>query len=109
MLPVLPLSQSLGQGKHTNCLDGNDLAGILKLQANFWFHVWSEAGSSDSRVLATINRKAKSRCIRRLRRQEEVICCEKLAVAFASINNGKNWRGQALFFSSCYRWFCGCQ
>ena len=91
-LTTLPVFRSRKKRK----LPGwNGSARFLKLQANFWYHVWSEAGSPVSRVLSMIKRKAKSRYkyeVRRLRRQEKFICHKKLTVAFTSRNKSNFWK-----------------
>ena len=82
-------------------LGWNDAAKDLRDKANFWYWVWSEAGSPSAGVLAVIKKKSKSRYkyeVRRLKRRREHIAREKLAKAFSIRNKKDFWQNVKIIF-----------
>ena len=93
---IIMLPSALVTSFHSRRLPGwNDGARALKSKANFWHRAWLEAGSPSAGVLTELRKKAKSRSkyeVRRLKRREQFIRCDKLAGAFTPRNRKSFWR-----------------
>ena len=66
----------------------------LRLQANFWYRVWVEAGCPPNGVLFQIKKKSKSRfkyAVRKIRRQQNYINRAQLANSFKCRSSREFW------------------
>ena len=79
-----------------HCIPGwNDHVREFKLKADFWYRVWTEAGSPKSDVLFQIKKHVKSRYkyqIRKLKRREEYIKNQKLLSTFFKSSTKQFWK-----------------
>ena len=79
-----------------HCIPGwNDHVCEFKLKADFWYRVWTEAGSPESGVLFQIKKHVKSRYkyeIRELKRREEYIKNQKLSSTFSKSSTKQFWK-----------------
>ena len=72
----------------------NDSARLLKRQASFWHQLWVDCGSPSAGVTAEIKKKTKQRYkaeTRRLKRQQNYICREKMGSALAANHTRNFW------------------